>query len=130
MSVFERFGNVYNLLIDEEKRWAFERSYLIGLARNSGEGQGRVLDLACGTGFHSRNLNACGFSVTGVDNSPAMLEQAEKLSSKDSKISWINSDITNLSGISGAFDLALLIGNTFSAIPVKDKPEVFLFSSR
>jgi SAM-dependent methyltransferase len=40
-----------------------------------------VLDLGCGTGNHALPLARRGFSVTGVDRSPGMLEQAAKKSS-------------------------------------------------
>src|SRR5206468_3380563 len=40
-----------------------------------------VLDLGCGTGNHALPLARRGFSVTGVDRSPGMLEQAAQKSS-------------------------------------------------
>jgi SAM-dependent methyltransferase len=40
-----------------------------------------VLDLGCGTGNHALPLARRGFTVTGVDRAPGMLEQAEKKSS-------------------------------------------------
>jgi ubiquinone/menaquinone biosynthesis C-methylase UbiE len=47
------------------------------IRRHLGEGQGRrALDLACGTGVISHLMNDMGFSVTGLDWSEAMLEQA------------------------------------------------------
>jgi SAM-dependent methyltransferase len=39
---------------------------------------GRVLDLCCGTGQLARWLMACGFEVTGLDGSEAMLERARR----------------------------------------------------
>ena len=39
---------------------------------------GRVLDLCCGTGQLARWLTACGFEVTGLDGSEAMLERARR----------------------------------------------------
>jgi SAM-dependent methyltransferase len=37
-----------------------------------------VLDIGCGTGNHSLPLARRGFAMTGVDRSPAMLEQASR----------------------------------------------------
>lgn len=42
-----------------------------------GESGGRdYLDLACGTGQHLFHMQGYGFTLNGLDNSPAMLEQA------------------------------------------------------
>ena len=43
-----------------------------------GIGEGRLLDLACGTGSAAIELARRGFSVTGVDSSPAMLREARR----------------------------------------------------
>ncbi|MHC4870733.1 MAG: class I SAM-dependent methyltransferase [Planctomycetota bacterium] len=121
MSIFERFGNIYNLLIDEEKRWAFERDFLVKLASASDAKEKGILDLACGTGFHTRHFAEAGFPVTGVDMSETMLAEAKRLAGDNKQITWINSDILNLSGLKRDFGLVLLIGNTFSAISEKEK---------
>ena len=47
------------------------------LAR-TGIGEGRLVDLACGTGSAAIDLARRGFSVTGVDSSPAMLREARR----------------------------------------------------
>ena len=39
---------------------------------------GRVLDVCCGTGYLAGLLTARGFSVTGIDNSPAMIAHARE----------------------------------------------------
>ena len=51
-----------------EREWPF-------LRRALGAG-GRILDLGCGTGEHSRFLASKGFDVVGIDASPAMLAKA------------------------------------------------------
>jgi len=38
----------------------------------------RVLDTACGTGVHTIALAQHGFTVTGADPSPAMVERARQ----------------------------------------------------
>jgi SAM-dependent methyltransferase len=42
-----------------------------------------ILDLGCGTGNHALPLARRGYAVTGVDRSPAMLEQAAQKASGD-----------------------------------------------
>jgi len=41
--------------------------------------QACVLDLCCGQGRHSRTLHSLGYSVVGIDLSPAAIEYASKL---------------------------------------------------
>ncbi len=43
----------------------------------------RILDLACGQGFFARALSAAGAQVAGADISKALVEEAQKLSSKE-----------------------------------------------
>jgi SAM-dependent methyltransferase len=53
----------------------FERLSMLGLAK---PGQ-RALDLGTGTGTVARGLAHCGCTVTGLDKSPELLEQAKRL---------------------------------------------------
>lgn len=53
-------------------RTVAERVQALGLA-------GQALDFGCGSGRSTRFLAALGFTVVGVDLSPAMLEQARRL---------------------------------------------------
>ncbi len=76
MSIFERFAAAFPLVSNEDERWAREGPLITDLARTAGERKGRVLDLACGSGFHSRHLALEGFTVTGVDQSAAARREA------------------------------------------------------
>jgi SAM-dependent methyltransferase len=124
MSIFERFGDVYGLLIDEEKRWAVEGPFLAELAAQSGTGAGRVLDLGCGTGFHARHLAAAGRRVTGADTSAAMLEAARRRTPGHVRIDWRRADAT--APLPGTYDTVLLLGNTLSLLP---EPAAFFRSA-
>ena len=44
--------------------------------------QACVLDLCCGQGRHSRTLHSLGYSVVGIDLSPAAIEHARNLASE------------------------------------------------
>ena len=44
--------------------------------------QACVLDLCCGQGRHARTLHSLGYSVVGIDLSPAAIEHARKLASE------------------------------------------------
>lgn len=75
------------------------------------EGGERVLDLACGTGRHSRELTRRGFEVVGVDISPELLEMAEREASEAGlAISFMQADLRELE-LSDEFDLVLSLND-------------------
>lgn len=75
------------------------------------EGGERVLDLACGTGRHSRELTRRGFEVVGVDISPELLEMAEREASEAGlEISFMQADLRELE-LSEEFDLVLSLND-------------------
>lgn len=68
-----------------------------------------VLDLACGSGFHSRNFLAMGAqNVVGVDISSGMLEEARRLSAdQGDRITFIEADGSKpVKFPGGPFDIA------------------------
>lgn len=75
------------------------------------EGGERVLDLACGTGRHSRELTRRGFEVVGVDISPELLEMAEREAGEAGlAISFMQADLRELE-LSDEFDLVLSLND-------------------
>ena len=75
-----------------------------------------VLDVACGTGFHSVHLNEAGFNVTSADGSAAMLAKAFQngqargliLKTVQADWRWLNRDIQ------GKYDAIICLGNSFT----------------
>lgn len=55
--------------------WKYGASLIELLAPKPGE---RILDLGCGTGHLTAQIAAAGADVVGIDNSPAMIEQARR----------------------------------------------------
>ncbi len=51
---------------------------LLALLRESGVAQGHVVELGCGSGLWARQLLDAGYSVHGIDRSPAMLRMARR----------------------------------------------------
>jgi SAM-dependent methyltransferase len=87
-----------------EREWPF-------LEQVFGTG-GRVLDLGCGTGEHSRFLASKGFDVTGIDSSPAMLAKATE-APVPGNLRFVAGDIVDVASLaSEAFDAAMCVGNT------------------
>lgn len=65
----------------------------------------RALDAACGTGRHTRLLDACGCVATGIDQSEAMLEVAR---AKVPGASFEHGDVEHMPFDDDAFDLAVV----------------------
>jgi SAM-dependent methyltransferase len=87
-----------------EREWPFLRRVL-------GTG-GRILDLGCGTGEHSRFLAAQGFEVLAIDSSPTMIEKATDSPVPDN-LRFLLGDITEVADLAeGLFDGAICLGNT------------------
>jgi SAM-dependent methyltransferase len=75
------------------------------------EGGERVLDLACGSGRHSRELRRRGFEVVGVDISAELLEIAEReASEEDLDIDFVEADLRKLDW-EDEFDIVLSLND-------------------
>jgi SAM-dependent methyltransferase len=86
-------------------------SFYSALARETG---GPVLELACGTGRVSIPIARMGFSVTGLDIVPGMLEQARRKSA-GLPTRWVEGDARTFD-LGEKFRLIFLTGNAFQAL--------------
>ena len=87
-----------------EREWPFLRRAL--------GSSGRILDLGCGTGEHSRFLAAQGFEVVGIDASPAMIAKATD-TTVPANLRFVEGDIGEVAAlVDGPFDGAICLGNT------------------
>ncbi|MGP9819545.1 glycine/sarcosine N-methyltransferase [Salinarimonas sp. NSM] len=110
------FVEKWDELIDWEARAESEGDFFIDVLRS--RGKHKILDVACGTGFHSVRLAQAGFDVTSVDGSAAMLAQAfENARARDmipklvqADWRWLNRDIQ------GKYDAIICLGNSFTHI--------------
>ncbi|MGD9832014.1 MAG: class I SAM-dependent methyltransferase [Piscinibacter sp.] len=75
MSQFDLYAAYYDLLY-RDKDYASEARYVDRRVRAALPTAGRLLELGCGTGGHAVELAGLGYSVHGVDLSPAMVERA------------------------------------------------------
>lgn len=74
---------------------------------------GNLLDLCCGPGRHAVEFARCGFRVTGVDQSPFLLERAREHASKaGTSIEWIMEDMRSFLR-PATFDLACNLFTSF-----------------
>lgn len=108
------FVEKWDELIDWDARAQSEGKFFIDVLRSRGKQQ--VLDVACGTGFHSVRLTEAGFDVTSVDGNAAMLAQAFENGKKRNLIlksvqadwRWLNRSIQ------GKYDAIICLGNSFT----------------
>lgn len=108
------FVDKWDELIDWEGRAQSEGQFFIDILR--ARGKQTVLDVACGTGFHSVRLSEAGFDVTASDGSAAMVAKAFNNASERGTIlkttqadwRWLNRDVN------GKYDAIICLGNSFT----------------
>jgi len=89
-------------------------------------GAHKVLDIACGTGYHTINLSLSGFDVTGADGSARMLVRANENASQQglNDIRLEEAEWTNLSQAfpgGNQFDAIICLGNAFTHLFEEDE---------
>lgn len=108
------FVEKWDELIDWTARAESEGQFFIDVLR--ARGKETVLDVACGTGFHSVRLTEAGFNVTSADGSAAMVAKAFEngrsrgliLKTVQADWRWLNRDIQ------GKYDAIICLGNSFT----------------
>ncbi|MEX0885705.1 MAG: class I SAM-dependent methyltransferase [Phycisphaeraceae bacterium] len=110
----EGFVDKWDELIDWDGRAESEGAFFIDALKE--RGAKRVLDVACGTGFHSVRLIEAGFDVVSADGSPEMLARAFDNARRRGHIlrtvqadwRWLNRDVHEM------FDAVICLGNSFT----------------
>ncbi|MFB9148810.1 glycine/sarcosine N-methyltransferase [Roseovarius ramblicola] len=108
------FVDKWDELIDWDGRAQSEGQFFIDILK--ARGKERVLDVACGTGFHSVRLTKAGFDVTAADGNAAMVAKAFEngqsrgliLKTAQADWRWLNRDIH------GKYDAIICLGNSFT----------------
>ncbi|MDQ3850373.1 MAG: class I SAM-dependent methyltransferase [Actinomycetota bacterium] len=115
LEAYESLAPHYDLLTAgyEHRRWIAALHELV--IRHGLPGR-RVLDLACGTGRAVQPLVALGYTVTGCDLSPAMLEVARRAAPAAELFS---ADMRELPDV-GRFDLVLCLDDTVNYLLSED----------
>jgi SAM-dependent methyltransferase len=74
--------------------------------------KGRVLDVGCGAGRHSLYLQAQGFDVVGMDDSPLAIEACRARGVQSARLL----SVTQITHQLGVFDTILMLGNNFALV--------------
>lgn len=111
---FNSIAEFYSLLFDEKARLSREGPLLLEILKQYKQ-PAQVLDLACGSGVHSRFFAEQEASVIGVDVSPDMLRYAKR-QKQSANIRYIVGDIVKLPLI-GYWDVILCLGNSLCLLP-------------
>lgn len=96
MESYTSFAEVYDTFMDNVpyREWV---SYVNNILKKHGIGEGTVLDLGCGTGSMTEELDDLGYDMIGVDISDEMLEIAvRKMEEKEREILYLSQDMREL----------------------------------
>ena len=121
MSAYDFLAGYYDCFQQDldPKQWADFVDFIAKrYVKAPGDGEnGKLLlcDLGCGTGLVTCELSKRGYDTIGVDNSPAMLDQARSRAGKDAKILWLCQDMTKLD-LFGSADIFVSLLDTVNHI--------------
>jgi glycine/sarcosine N-methyltransferase len=109
---YDRLVSVFDVMTDWKARLAFEMPFLQQTLERCGAR--RVLDAACGTGWHAIKLARAGYAAEGCDASPAMIRQARaNAMAVRVDVSFQVADLTELGAhLAPPFDAILCLGNS------------------
>ena len=121
--MYDQFSLDYDRFVDWPGRLAFELPFLIAQISKSVETQNfaslpkraRVLDAACGTGWHAIALAQRGYHCAGADLSAPMIEQARRNSAQaGAAVRFEAAGFGQLAATFGeeAFEAVLCLGNS------------------
>lgn len=90
--------------------------YLVSLLKHYGAGP-KGLDIGCGSGYFTRQLQKAGYDMTGIDCSEAMLSQAvEKSLAEGLRIPYLQGDMVSLRMPQRA-DFAVAVNDCVNYVP-------------
>ncbi len=110
------FVNRWDELINWKARWESEQGFFQEILRHYDAA--RVLDAACGTGFHTVMLARDGFNVVGADGSAEMVRKAQENAERAGVkgVPVVEAEWTTMSKSfpDQTFDAIICLGNAFT----------------
>ncbi len=119
------YGTAYAQRYDlfyRDKPYAEETAFLQAVLRQYGVADdGRLLELACGTGEHATRLAGMGYQMTATDGSAAMVELARaKAEQRGVSACFAQSDMRALPPAARPFDAALCLFDSIGYVQTDD----------
>ncbi len=110
----QSFVEKWDELIDWSARAESEGEFFVEALK--ARGKTKILDAACGTGFHSLRLIRAGFDVTSADGSAAMLAKAfENVRRQGYILKTVQADWRWLTrDVHATYDAIICLGNSFT----------------
>lgn len=78
-----------------------------------------VLDIGCGMGRHALALSSLGYTVTGIDLSDTLLEEARRHDGTGS-VEWVQGDMRELPFEAGRFDATVNLFTSFGYFSIEE----------
>jgi len=110
--VFDQWVDVYEVMVDWPRRLEREGPMFRRLFEQTGVR--RVLDVACGPGYHAAMFHRWGLEVEGADLSEAMIQRAIALHGQPPGLQWTLRSFQSPVPNPGYFDAAVCIGNSLA----------------
>ena len=117
---YDRLARVFDVMTDWQKRLALEMPFLrLTLDKNRAQ---RILDTACGTGWHAIALAQRGYRTAGCDASPGMIEMARKNADRAGvEVDFEVADFFRLDKFPQIFDAVLCLGNSLPHLLLQEE---------
>lgn len=110
--LFSDLTGVYEAMVDWPKRLANEEPFYRRLFERAGVR--RVLDAACGTGWHAGMFAAWRLRVEGADISEEMIARAKARFGESPRLRWVVRGFHQPVAPAKPFDAAICVGNSLA----------------
>lgn len=120
-NVYRKFGEYYDQIYSSFYKYEEECDNLeLIFSTHSKEPISEILDLGCGTGTHAIELTKRGYTMTGIDIAPVMIEEAKmKAENKDLKIDFELKDMRRVA-LPQKFDAAVCLFGGFGYLHTRE----------
>jgi len=128
MSFYQDLSPIYDDMINFSDRLESEKKVFENFLNNYPASD--VLDAGCGSGFHTILLSQLKLKMTGMDNSTAMLDLAEKnaMDHQESPTFIKNDFLTLNPTLKNRFDAIFCLGNSFVHL-LSEKDQIMALSN-